>query len=336
MDGKDSSVPEEVGLNAEKLARAREWIAYHSAGSPYRLLVIRHGRIAVEWNQELDWTETVPIKSAVKSIYSNILGIAIAEGKLSSPDERVVDYFPEMMDVTEGKGPKEGRYAFPANREITFRQLISNTSGYMKPGEQPGTTFHYQTYGMNVLNHAVARLYGHYDVANPEESPGLKELIKTRIAEPIGAEWEYASTNFSFPPGSKRSIFGYPTQVYSNAHDLARLGWMWCCGGSWAGKQIVPRGWLEESTRVAPAIIEHEHEELHKYGYGFWTNQFGMLWHHWGRLPRGGYTPMGAGGVFVTVFPMHSLVVVQAPGPFERAGWGNPGLLQFVLDAVEE
>jgi len=62
-----------------------------------------------------------------------------------------VDYYPEMMDIAEDEGPKPGRYAFEKDWDITFRQLICNTSGYMKPGEEPGKVFHYQTFGMNIL-----------------------------------------------------------------------------------------------------------------------------------------------------------------------------------------
>ena len=52
-----------------------------------------------------------------------------------------------MMEVAESDGPKPGRRAFRENKDITFRQLVGNTSGYMTPGEPPGRHFHYQTYG---------------------------------------------------------------------------------------------------------------------------------------------------------------------------------------------
>ena len=66
---------------------------------------------------------------------SNALGIAVAEGKLPSVDAEVYDYWPDFMDVPEGAGPKDGRYAFPKDYHLTFRQLTSNTSGYVKPDE---------------------------------------------------------------------------------------------------------------------------------------------------------------------------------------------------------
>ena len=54
-----------------------------------------------------------------------------------------------MIEVQEGQGPKPGRHAFSEDKNVTFRQLIANTFGYMKPKEKSGKVFLYQSYGMN-------------------------------------------------------------------------------------------------------------------------------------------------------------------------------------------
>ena len=46
----------------------------------------------------------------------------------------------EMIEVREGQGPKTGRHAFSKDKNVTSRQLIANTSGYMKPKEKSGKT----------------------------------------------------------------------------------------------------------------------------------------------------------------------------------------------------
>ena len=60
--------------------------------------------------------------------------------RLGSDDDRVVDYYLEIIEVREGQGPKPGRHAFSKDKNVTFRQLIANTSGYMKPKEKSGKT----------------------------------------------------------------------------------------------------------------------------------------------------------------------------------------------------
>jgi CubicO group peptidase (beta-lactamase class C family) len=322
-------------LDGAGLDRARRWLDDHAGERGYRLVVVRDGRLAYAQHRGIDPDAKLAIASAAKSIYSSVLGIAIAEGKIPSADARVADVYPAMLDVPEGEGPKEGRYAFPKDGAITFRQLISNTSGYMKPGEAPGTVFHYQTYGMNVLTHAVAAAYGLYDVADPEGSPGFQVLIDEKIAQPIGADWRYTLTNFDLHARARLNIFGYYCQMHTRPLDLARVGWLWCNGGRWRDAQIIPADWMAAATRVNPDLKAHGAPEEQQYGYGFWSNEAGVLWSD---LPRDGFSANGAGGHYCSVFPSLRLVVVQNPGPYHRAREnGTPAngeFLAMVLDAI--
>lgn len=329
--------PEDAGFDAGRLFRAKQWLDEQSGSARYRFVVVRGGRVVVEWNRGIDPTKHLPLASAAKSIYSNVLGIVVAEGKLPSPDARVVDIYPEMMDVPEGAGPKPGRHAFEKDRDITFRQLISNTSGYMKPMEQPGKVFHYQTFGMNVLTHALAKLYGLYDVCDPEGSPGFRVLIEEKVGKPIGARWSYSLSNFDHPAGARTGVFGYYCQVHTTALDFARLAWLWCNYGRWAERQVVPEHWMRESTRTNPDLLAHGKAGERKYGYGFWVNDQGELWPD---LPRDAFTASGAGGHYGSVFPSLGLVVVQNPGPYRKTqadepAPGNPELLRLVVDALK-
>ena len=200
----------------------------------------------------------------------------------------------------------------------------------MKPGEEPGTVFHYQTYGMNVLTHAIAKAYGLYDIGDPEGSPGLKVLMEGKLAKPIGASWSYYLANFDLPPKARTHIFGYYEGVNATALDMARLGWLWRNWGRWEEKQVVPEEWLREATRTAPMIREHCPREQWQYGYGFWTNDYGELWPS---LPRDAYAASGAGHQHIWVCPSLDLVVVQSPGQWEDQAENDGGLLSMIVDA---
>lgn len=329
--------PIEAGFNPGKLDKAKQWFNAHAGKGNYRFVIVRDGRLVAEWNHNIAQDKKLAIASAAKSIYSNILGIAVAEGKIPSADAKVYDYYPEMMDVPKGEGPKDGRYAFEKDRGITFRHLISNTSGYMKPGEEPGKVFHYQTYGMNILTHSLAKIYGLYDTNEPEGSPGFKSLIKEKLSKTVGISWAYSLTNFKLHEKARLNIFGYYCQVHTNALDLARLGWLWCNWGRWEEQQVVPESWMRESVKTNPDILSNSPKEAWKYGYGIWTNDNGELWPG---LPRSGFTASGAGGHYISVFPDYDLVIVQNPGCYSRDEDGNPErgnleLLKIVLDALE-
>jgi CubicO group peptidase (beta-lactamase class C family) len=325
--------PAEAGLDPSKLEKAHQWQEDRATDERYwryRTVIVRGGCLVAEWCRGLDRAHEARLASATKSIFSCMLAIAVDEAKIASADATLVEYYPEAMDVPSGEGPKEGRYVFQKDSAITFRQLISNTSGYMKPGEEPGMVFHYQTYGMNVLTHAIAKAYGLYDIRDPEGSPGLKVLIEEKLAKPIGASWSYYLANFDLHPKARTHIFGYYEGVNAAALDMARLGWLWCNCGRWNGQQVVPESWLREATRTAPMIREHCPREQWQYGYGFWTNDYGELWP---ALPRDSYAASGAGRQHIWVCPSLDLVVVQSPGQWEDQAENDGGLLSLIVDA---
>lgn len=329
----DSVPPAEAGFDPDKLQGAEQWLKDDVGDRHYRAVIVRGGRLVAEWNQGVERKTQLWLASATKTIFSSILGIVIASGKLPSADARVIDYYPEAFDVPDGTGPKPGRHVFDKDHAITFRQLISNTSGYMKPGEEPGQVFHYQTYGMNILTHALAKIHGHYDSNDPNGSPGLAPLINQHLRDPIGANWGYYKANFDLGPGARLNIFGYYDGVQSTALDMARLGWLWLNGGRWGDQQLIPEAWLREATQIAPDIRANCPESDWQYGYAFWTNAEGKLWPN---LPRDSYAASGAGSQHIWVCPSLDLVVVQSPGLWDDQAENDSGLLKLVVEALRE
>jgi CubicO group peptidase (beta-lactamase class C family) len=322
--------PSDAGMDAEKLAQAGKWLEDQADGEGYRAVVVRGGRVVAEWNQGIARDAQLNMASATKSLFSCMLGIAIAEGKIRSADDKLIDYYPEFMDVSEGKGPKPGRHAKPEDRDITFRQLISNTSGYMKPGETPGQQFHYQTFGMNVLCHGISSAYGLYDSSDPDRLPGIGQLIQDKIRDPIGGVWGYRYTDFEHSPGAVTHIFGHSPRCDASALDMARMGLLWSRGGRWKEVQVVPKEWLREATHTAPDIRAHCPREQWQYGYAFWTNDYGQLWPS---LPQDSFAASGAGRKHIWVCPSLDLVVAQSPGLYQDQAENDAGLLRLVADA---
>ena len=322
--------PGELGFSETKLEYAFRWLQSKAGDRRYRVVVIRNGFLVAEWQRGVTREQRIGIASAQKSIYSNMLGIAIAEGRIKSADDRAIEYFPEMMEVPEGQGPKPGRYAFEKDRDITLRQLISNTSGYMKPGEMPGKVFHYQSFGMSVFIHAIAKQYGLYDVNNPTTFLGFGKLVDEKICKKIRISFDYSIGNFDYPPGAKASVFGTWTGISSNAHDLARVGYLWLNNGKWRGDQVIPQDWLEQAVHVAPDILENCPEEEWKYGHGFWTNEYGQMWPD---LPRDSYAALGGNSSqIVWVCPSLDLVVVESPSIWSSDD-DSEGLRKLIVEA---
>lgn len=331
--------PEDLGFSSHKLAAVDAWLKEISDGESFRVVVARYGYMIAEWGQNIDVHKQLNQASATKSYFSCILGIAVAEGKIPNPDVKVVDYYPEMMDIAEGEGPKAGRHAFEKDQGLTFRQLICNTSGYMKPGEEPGKVFHYQTFGMNILTNAIATIYGLYDSRDPDRLPGCAKLIEDKIRDPIEGTWSHSYTDFEHPPGAKKNIFGHSLRVAATARDTARSGHLWLNWGNWNGVQVVPEDYLRAATVTNPDILANESEENWRYGHGFWVNDHGKQWPD---LPRNSFAASGAGGKHIWVCSQFGLVVSQNPGIWahfededKKVGTQNE-ILARILDAMSE
>ena len=322
---------EQLSFSDGKLRDVRRWLEYSAGGLPYRVVVVRGGHIAAEWEKDVPHDLELPLASASKSVYSCLLGIVEGEGKIGSSDDKVVDYYPEIMDVPSGTGPKPGRYAFPKDRDITFRHLITNTSGYMKPGEEPGKVYHYQTFGMNIVTHALAKLYGLYDTDDPFGLLGCGRLIQEKIRDPIGGTWGYLLRNFKLPLEARTEIFGNYTDLYLTTGDMARLGYLWLNGGNWDGIQVVPADYLEMATKTAPDILTNSPEADWRYGHAFWTNDHGKLWPS---LPRDSFAASGAHRKHIWMCPSMDIVVAQSPGIFTKQDDEvNTALLERVVAA---
>jgi hypothetical protein len=116
-----------------------------------------------------------------------------------------------------------------------------------------------------------------------------------------------------------------------SARDLARFGWMFARGGAWEGRQVVPKGWVAESTRV--------HSEVRP-GTGY-----GLMW--W-VYPKGGleaypaldaydkFAASGNYGQFVLVVPDADFVFVHLAASDDERGVGGRDiwrLAEMVLSA---
>lgn len=327
----DRCDPADVEMSSAGLESAAKWLKTHREGNETRLLVVRGGRIVLEVCHGLASTERVHLASACKSVFSCVLAIEVENGTIPSPDLRLMDLYPEAVDLPEEAGPRPGRFVTPKDEEITLRQLIGNTSGYMKPAEQPGRVYNYQTFGMNVLSHALARLHGHWDPADPEGSLRLVPTINRLIRDPIGADWGEYTYNFDLGPKAALNVYGYFDGISASLYDSARLGWLWRRFGRWGDRQVVPEEWMREAVRVNPDIMVNGREQDRLYGYGFWTNQFGLLWPD---LPRDSFCAHGAGNHLIWVCPSLDLVVVMSPGIYgQKEDAVSAGLLTGVIEA---
>jgi len=87
------------------------------------------------------------------------------------------------------------------------------------------------------------------------------------------------------------------------ARDWARLGNLYLQNGVWNGQQILPRGFANFVSTLAPAWLA---DGRPIYGGFFWINGDGAL-----PVPKSAYYMAGAGGQYTMIIPTRDLVVVR-------------------------
>ncbi len=117
---------------------------------------------------------------------------------------------------------------------------------------------------------------------------------------------------------------------FGSARDWARLGNLYLQDGVWNGERILPEGYAEFVSTVAPAW---EADGRPVYGGFFWINRDQRY-----PIPKKACYMAGAGNQKTFIIPSHDLVVVRL-GHYKGSAAGDAGLknaLALLMEAVPE
>lgn len=276
------------------LAEARDWSQrIHSTA----FVAVHRGAVVAEWGDTQARTELASVR---KSLLSALIGIAVAEHKISLDSTMaelgIDDNAPSLSD---------------AEKTATVRMLLEARSGIYHPAlyetkamaaarpargsHAPGTFWYYNNWDFNVLGSIYERATG----------TGIYDAIERLIARPIGMQ-DYRPQDGAYVTGADSIHRAYPLRM--SARDLARFALLYLYDGSWAGRQIVPAAWVHDSTR--PYSTTRVAGIGLGYGYLWWTAA-DMPDLKPGQLPEGTFFAWGAGGQVAFVVPADDLVMVS-------------------------
>ena len=194
--------------------------------------------------------------SMTKSYVYSLIGIAINEGHISSVEDPITKYLPELIK-------QDQRF-----KKITLKNLLMMSSGIEQRksalfnviplpwDEDPISYYHpnlrkYILKNLNIISEPGKQFY--YNDFNAELlglileraiDQTVSEYLEEKIWKPCGMEfpalWGLDSEKSGFEKKSS-SLFARPI-------DFARYGRLYLKFGNWEGKQLIPKDWVIEST----------------------------------------------------------------------------------------
>ncbi|MFM9074582.1 MAG: serine hydrolase domain-containing protein [Bacteroidota bacterium] len=269
-------------------------------------------------------TATTPLESwsMGKSLTATLMGILINDGAYS------LDQSAPIPEWQQAGDPRQ---------EIRIRDILNMSSGLMcrapqDPDFDPtlGYPAHWYLYtgGVNSFQYAASLKQqwkpgqvGRYRNSDPvltnylvrlaaEKSGDYHSFPQRRLFDKLGIRTMVMETD----PFGNFLTQGYE---FASARDWARLGNLYLQDGVWNGERILPEGYAEFVSTLAPAW---KADERPIYGGFFWLNGNGEY-----PVPTEAYFMAGAGGQYTFIIPSHDLVIVRL-GHYKGAGPGEEAL----------
>lgn len=318
--------PAEVGLNPAALKRMEAYAFRRTGAEAERLgirtdgvVIIKDGYLVYEryaggFNQDkrhLIW-------SCSKSVTNALYAIAVKEGRLKVSD-RAYRYYPalaggghrgitidHLLRMSSGLYTNESYEASPLRSTVNamlFTTGHSDMAAYAasQPLEAaPGAKWEYSSPTSNLL---MAMLKNTMDAATYRDYPW------TRLFGPLGmrsAVWERDAAG----------TYVGSSYVYITPRDMARFGFLFLNDGIWEGTRLLPEGWVNYCTTVAPAMrttpLSPKERAEGAYGAQWWLNRAVPEWNiprAFPDAPEDLFYASGHWGQQIFVFPSLDMVI---------------------------
>jgi CubicO group peptidase (beta-lactamase class C family) len=242
------------------------------------LVIVQDGKIRLEryglgFDPEGRWTSF----SVAKSFTSTLVGAAIQDGYISSLEDKVSRYIPDLRGsaydavtirqlLTMSSGVRWNEDYEDPNADVakfnnaTPDSGVDATVSYMRKlprAHPPGEVWNYNTGETNLIGVLVSSA----------TKKSLAEYLQERVWHPAGM----ASTATWLQGKTGHEIAGCCLQAATR--DYARFGLFVLANGTAGGRQIVPSDWFDQATRKQKDIGQAGRG----YGFQWWTNDDGSF-----------------------------------------------------------
>ncbi len=324
--------PESEGFSAARLEALRAFLKTHRTDA---MMIVSRGRVVFEYG---DMSLVSKVASVRKSVLDLLFAVEAQKGL------KLDDY---MSQTVVQLGLEDKTPFIEPEQHATLLQLTMSRSGIYIPSgtwgddkirlprgsHYPGTYFYYNNWDFDAAGIAFEKIT-HKDIF---------DALRDDLAIPLRfQDFDRSRQKKNFIPGSNH--FEYA--MYLSVRDMARLGLLALRSGGW-GKTV----WADPGTiQFSAWPTTHFNEIGDWYESPGWTGRwgYGMLWWAWDapKYPgdvmtgpyQGAFSAMGAGGQYITVFPLYDIVVTHKVNIDQDESRNISGptymtILDLVLDA---
>jgi CubicO group peptidase (beta-lactamase class C family) len=323
-DGWATATPSYVGLDTAVISNLIASVAGDELEYTHSILVARAGQLVLEeYFYGFDRETRHDMRSASKSVTSTLVGLAIQEERIAGSQAKALTYLPQYRWYDNWDDRKA---------EISIGDLLTMSSGldardwvpesiasegaYQSQTDQPD----WVKFALDVPMLWDPGLHVYYGGANPLILGGILASV---VDEPV--EW-FAHRALFGPLGiDDYRFFLDPTGIpymgggmYMRPRDMLKYGQLYLDGGTWNGRRILSREWIEESLKKY-GRLEPLDRNGQEYGY--------LWWHHVYEVGGDSIATVearGNGGQYIFVVPSLEMVVVITSGNFRNGRLRQP------------
>jgi len=234
--------------------------------------------------------------SMAKSFFSILIGCAIDDGYITSVEQPVTAFVPELqktgfnkvkikhlLQMTSGMDYVESGNPFGIHTHFYYGSNLEERLVNLTLADEPGSTFEYKSGDNQLLGLILSRAL---------RTMTITDYMQRRIWEPLGMEYGGLWSIDHEGDGLEKTF----CCIAARARDLAKFGRLYLHHGNWNGKQIVSQSWVDQST-----MIDTTEASPWNYQYGWWIVT----------KANGDYLAQGHLGQFVYVNPAAQVIIVR-------------------------
>jgi CubicO group peptidase (beta-lactamase class C family) len=284
-----------------RLAYAFAPEAVADLGETHAVVVIQRGRLIAErYADGFGPDQTYPSWSMAKSITQALTGLLVGDGRLdvraptpapewrAAGDPRAAITLDLLLRMSSGLAFVEDYEPDHPSDVIAMlfgegKADVAHFAARQPLAQAPGTFWSYSSGTTNIVSRALSQALDAY-------GPDFEAFMRQRLFEPLGM----ASAS---PKFDAAGTFIGSSYCFCTARDFARFGLLYLRDGVWAGRRLLPEGWVD----YARTPTWQQPNDEGPYGAHWWLGMAGP----------GSFSANGYEGQYTAVIPDLDMVIVR-------------------------